>query len=194
MHPTADTNIVINSKGAGRRVLGGVGRTPEALSGSGGDDVAVPRQATREWTLWVVAASCALHVTEEYLGGWQQWARETMGIVMPTARFFFINAVLVAAALLLARVGWRRPSLSLIIPAATLVNAVFFHILPTAAQGRVSPGVYTATLLYVPFSTWAFLGAWRDGVPGRALVVAFAAGALQMAGVILGARWLSGVG
>ena len=155
--------------------------------------MAVPHKATREWTLWVVAASCALHVTEEYLGGWQQWARETMGIVMPTARFLFINAVLVAAALCLARVGWRRPALSLIIPAATLVNAVFFHILPTAAQGRVSPGVYTATLLYVPFSSWAFLGAWRDGVPLRALVVGFVAGTLQMVMVVLGARWLSGV-
>jgi hypothetical protein len=155
--------------------------------------VAVPHQATREWTLWVVAASCALHATEEYLGGWQQWARETMGVVMPTARFFFINAVLVAAALGLARLGWRRPSLSLIIPAATLVNAVFFHILPTVAQGRVSPGVYTATLLYVPFSTWAFLGAWRDGVPKRAVAVALTAGALQMVTVVAGARWLSGM-
>ena len=155
--------------------------------------MAVPRKTTSEWTLWVVAASCALHVAEEYLTGWQQWARETLGIVMPTARFLFINAVLVVAAFFLARTGWRRPALSLVIPAATLVNAVFFHILPTVVQRRVSPGVYTAALLYVPFSSWAFLGAWRDGVPKRALAVALIAGTLMMLAVVLGARWLGGL-
>lgn len=153
----------------------------------------LPRK-TSEWTLWAVAASCALHATEEYFTGWQRWALETLNIVMPTTRFFVINAVLVVAAFCLARVGWRRPALSLVIPAATLVNAVFFHILPTVVQGRVSPGVYTAALLYVPFSSWAFLGAWRDGVPKRALAVALLAGTLMMTSVVLGVRWLGSLG
>jgi len=99
---------------------------------------------TREWTLWVVAVACALHVAEELFTGWQAWAREALGIVMPTARFLGVNAILVAAAFVMARVGWRRPVLSLVIPSATLVNGVFFHILPTLVQGRVAPGVYTA--------------------------------------------------
>jgi uncharacterized protein with HXXEE motif len=153
--------------------------------------VAVPRETTSEWTLWVVAVSCALHVAEEYFTGWQEWARQTLGIVMPTARFLVANAVLVLVALLLARVGWRRPVLSLVIPSATLVNAVFLHILPTIVQGRVSPGVYTAALLYVPFSSWALVGAARDGVPRTAIATAFVAGTLLMTTVILGARWLS---
>ena len=153
--------------------------------------MAVPRETTSEWTLWVVAVSCALHVAEEYFTGWQEWARQTLGIVMPTPRFFVANAVLVGVALLLARVGWRRPVLSLVIPSATLVNAVFFHILPTIVQGRVSPGVYTAALLYVPFSSWALVGAARDGVPRTAIATAFVAGTLVMTTVILGARWLS---
>jgi hypothetical protein len=153
--------------------------------------VTVVRKPTSEWTLWVVAASCALHVAEEYLTGWQEWARETLGIVMPTTRFFVMNVVLVVAALFLARTGWRWPTLSLIIPAATLVNAVFFHIIPTVVQQRVSPGVYTAALLYVPFSTWAFVGAWRDGVPKRAMSVAFITGTLMMLAVVMIARWSS---
>lgn len=151
------------------------------------------REPTSEWTLWVVAASCALHVAEEYLTGWQPWALQTLGIVMPTTRFFVANAVLVAMAILFARVGWRRPTLSLVIPAATLANAIFFHILPTIVQGRASPGVYTATLLYLPFSFWALLGARRDGVPGRAIGVAVAVGTLMMVGVVLGAKWLGGL-
>ena len=146
---------------------------------------------TSEWTLWVVAVSCALHVAEEYLTGWQPWAREALGIVMPTGRFLFMNAVLVVAAVVLASIGWKRPTLSLIIPAATLVNAIFFHIMPTIVQRRVSPGVYTATLLYLPFSSWALVGAWRDGVPRRAIAVASVLGALMMTAVALAARWLS---
>jgi hypothetical protein len=152
--------------------------------------VPAAREATREWTLWVVAASCALHVAEEYLTGWQAWARQTLGIVMPTAPFLAANAVLVAAAVVLAGVGWRRPELSLVIPSATWVNGVFFHILPTIVQGRVSPGVYTAALLYLPFSSWALIGAARDGVPRRAIATAFVTGTLVMTGVVLGARSL----
>ena len=152
---------------------------------------AVPRAGTSEWTLWVVAVACALHVTEEYLTGWQEWARQTLGIVMPTARFLVANAVLVVAALLLARVGWRQPALSLVIPSATLVNAVFFHILPTILQGRVAPGLYTAAFLYVPFSSWALIGAARDGVPGRAIAIGLVAGTLMMTSVVLGAIALS---
>ncbi|HYV11999.1 MAG TPA: HXXEE domain-containing protein [Pyrinomonadaceae bacterium] len=148
-------------------------------------------KAANEWTLWVVAASCALHVAEEYFTGWQQWALDTLGIVMPTARFLLMNAVLVVAAVVLASIGWKRPTLSLIIPAATLVNAIFFHIMPTIVQRRVSPGVYTATLLYLPFSSWALVGAWRDGVPRRAIAVASLLGALMMMAVVLAARWLS---
>jgi Protein of unknown function with HXXEE motif len=158
------------------------------------DEMAVPQETTSEWTLWVVAVSCALHPTEEYLAGWQEWARQTLGIVVPTTRFLAANAILVVAALLLARVGWRRPALSLVIPSATLVNAVFFHILPTIVQSRVSPGVYTATLLYVPFSSWALVGAARDGVPRTAIATALVVGTLMMVGVVLGARWLGSAG
>jgi hypothetical protein len=153
--------------------------------------VAVPHETTSGWTLWVVAVSCAFHVAEEYLTGWQEWARQTLGIVMPTTRFLVANAVLVVVALLLARVGWRRPALSLVIPSATLVNAVFFHIIPTIIQGRVSPGIYTAALLYVPFSLWALVGAARDGVARTAIATALVAGTLMMGSVVLGARWLS---
>jgi hypothetical protein len=148
-------------------------------------------KTTSEWTLWIVAGSCALHATEEYFTGWQQWATQTLGIVMPTTRFFLINAVLVVAAFLLAGIGWRRPTLSLVIPAATFVNAVCFHILPTLVQHRAAPGVYSAAALYVPFSSWAYVGAWRDGVPRRSIVAAFTSGTLLMIAVVLIAK-LSG--
>src|SRR5262245_47865518 len=46
--------------------------------------MAVPHKTTNEWTLWVVAGSCAFHAAEEFLTGWQEWARPTLGIVMRT--------------------------------------------------------------------------------------------------------------
>jgi len=168
-----------------------VGGTLLAFWDGEGADVASASAPTSEWTLWVVAVSCALHAGEEYLTGWQTWALQTLGIAMPTMRFFVANAILAVFAIVFAHVGWRRPRFSLVIPAATLVNAIFFHILPTIVQSRASPGVYTATLLYVPFSSWALMGARRDGVPGRAIAVAMAAGTLMMVGVVLGAKWLS---
>jgi Protein of unknown function with HXXEE motif len=147
-----------------------------------------PGRSSREWTLWVVAGACALHALEEYLTGWQAWAVGALGINMPTALFLLMNSVLVMAACALARLGWSRPTLSLVIPSATLVNAVFFHILPTLIQGRASPGVYTAALLYVPFSSWALVGAKRDGVPGRSIAFAGIAGVALMMAVVLVAQ------
>ena len=149
------------------------------------------KQATHEWTLWVIAASCALHATEEYFTGWQTWAVKALGIAMPTPRFVIMNLVLVVIACFLAKVGWKLPTLSLVIPAATLVNAICFHILPTVVQKRISPGIYTASILYVPFSIWAIVGASCDGVRKRSIGVALMSGALMMVVVVLLARSLS---
>lgn len=151
-----------------------------------------PPRRTHEWTLWVVAGATLLHVAEEYLTGWQAWARDTLGITMASAPFLAINAVLVLAAFRLAALGWRRPALALVIPSATLVNALFLHILPTLVQGRVSPGIYTGALLYVPFSSWALLGAARDGISRQAIATGVIAGTIMMVAVVLGAKWLSG--
>jgi hypothetical protein len=155
-----------------------------------GVDMAVARPTTSEWTLWVVAVSCALHAAEEYFSGWQKWALETLGIAMPTTLFMVANTVLVIAAVVLARVGWRRSAASLVVPAATFMNAILFHILPSIVQHRLAPGFVTAALLYVPFSTWAYVAAWRDGVPRRALLGAFVAGTLMMLGTVMSARYL----
>ena len=148
------------------------------------------KQATHEWTLWAVAASCALHPIEEYFTGWQAWAAMTLGITMPTPTFVVMNLMLVVMACVLARMGWKAPTLTLVIPAATLVNAIFFHILPTVVEKRTSPGIYTASILYVPFSMWAMLGAWFDGVPKRSIGLALISGTLMMVTIVLLARSL----
>lgn len=146
-----------------------------------------------EWTLWVVAASCAAHAAEELFTGWQQWARQALGISMPTSIFVVMNVALTIAALVFASGGWRRPAISLIIPTATLVNALAFHVAPTIIQRQVSPGLYTAIFLYLPFSSWALVGAARDGVPRSAILTGVVAGMVVAIGVVVAARLFSGV-
>jgi len=144
------------------------------------------------WTLWVVAAACALHATEEYLTGWLEWAPRTFGIDVPPSFFLIPNVVLVVAALVLARIGWRRlPTASLVIPVATLANAILFHIIPSLVQRAPAPGVYTAVLLYLPFSSWALIVARRDGVPRQAIGFAAVAGVGMALGIVLVARAVS---
>ena len=45
-----------------------------------------------------------------------------------------------------------------------LVNAVLFHIAPVVGTRVFSPGLFTALVLFLPVASWAYWGAWRDGV------------------------------
>ena len=145
-----------------------------------------------EWTLWFVAAACALHATDEYLNGWLEWAPRTFGISVPTSWFIVPNVILVVAALAFARMGWRRhPVAALVIPVATLANAVLFHIIPSLVQRSLAPGLYTAVGLYLPFSTWALIAARRDGVSREAMGMAAVFGLVIALGIVLLARAVS---
>ncbi|HEY6246383.1 MAG TPA: HXXEE domain-containing protein [Pyrinomonadaceae bacterium] len=143
------------------------------------------------WVLWVVAISFALHATEEYFTGWQSWALQISGIVVPTSLFITANVVAVVAAFAVACNGWKWPAVSLIFPAATLVNGIFFHILPTIAMRRTSPGVYTSSLLYLPFSSYAFFVAWRNRVSRKSMALAFLLGFALNCAVVLGVWFMS---
>ena len=143
------------------------------------------------WVLWVVAISFALHASEEYFTGWQSWALQISGIVVPTSLFISANFVAVVAAFVVAWNGWKWPAVSLIFPAATLVNGIFFHILPTIAMRRVSPGVYTASLLYLPFSSYAFFAAWRNRFSRKSMALAFLLGVVLNCAVVLGVWFMS---
>jgi hypothetical protein len=149
------------------------------------------KSRVNEWVLWVVAISFALHAIEEYLTGWQSWAFKMSSVVVPTSLFITANFIGVVAALAVAWNGWKWPTVSLIFPAATLVNAVFFHILPTIALRQISPGVFTSILLYLPFSSYAFLIARRNQVSNRSMRKAFLFGVTLNCAVII-VVWLIG--
>jgi Protein of unknown function with HXXEE motif len=83
-------------------------------------------------------------------------------------------------------VGWRAPAFALALPGGLLINAIFFHVLPSIAARRPNPGCFTAVALYLPIGVWAYVAASDDGVlDAGTLVVSVVLGAVAMASVIV---------
>jgi hypothetical protein len=153
---------------------------------------------SQEWILWVLFAAAAMHVVEEHALGWQGWAARYIGPrigVIPTwTDFWATNMLLLAFGFSAAVVGWwSAPAYALAFPALCLINAVFFHIVPSLQANRPNPGLFTAVLLYLPISIWAYVAASDESSldPGTFLLsVLIGAGAMISVLVILvlGAR------
>ncbi|MGI8486705.1 MAG: HXXEE domain-containing protein [Thermomicrobiales bacterium] len=143
-----------------------------------------------DWILWVLTIATGIHVMEEHGMGWQGWAVKTMGLrigVHPTwSDFWATNLALIVVAIACASVAWRAPWFALSFPALCVINAVFFHVLPTVAARRPNPGVFSAVLLYIPISIWIYAEAERDGMLSAGTVlVSTLVGAGLMASAIL---------
>src|ERR1043165_1958747 len=130
-----------------------------------------------EYTLWVVLMAVSLHILEEYTLNFVGWAEVALGVSVSWEIFHLVNASLVVFGIAGAMVGWRVPGISLIMPAIVGINALF-HLSMTLLQWRISPGTGTSVLLFIPAVSWAYYGAYRDGVlTKRALFVSIGAGA-----------------
>ena len=141
---------------------------------------------THSWVLWVGVIAAGLHVLEEYAEGWVYWANEELGprfgIHVTEAEFFITNALLVFSALAAAAIGWWAPAVSLAVPALFIINAVFFHMLPTARGGKLTPGTLSAVFIYLPVAAWMYAAAADDDVLSFGTVVlSFILGAVLMA-------------
>jgi hypothetical protein len=143
-----------------------------------------------DWVLWVLVTASALHVVEEHALGWQGWAATVLGPrigIAPTwTDFWATNGLLMFFGISAAVVGWRAPGFALAYPALCLINAAFFHVLPTVAARRPNPGFFTAVLLYIPIGIWAYAAASSDGVlDAGTLVLSIVLGAVAMASAIV---------
>lgn len=137
---------------------------------------------THEYLLWIATLAYAVHVMEEHEYNWRDWARGVLHLPVDWATFYLTNAVVIVFGVACSMIGWQLPELSLTLPALMAINAIFFHILPTVAKRRFSPGLITAVLLFLPIAWWTWRGAAADGVlTTRALLCALAGGALIMA-------------
>jgi hypothetical protein len=142
-----------------------------------------------DWVLWILVAAAALHVVEEHGLGWQGWAARILapriGMAPTWTDFWATNGFLIVIGISAAAVGWRAPAFALAFPAAILVNALFFHLLPSVQARRPNPGFFTAMILYLPIGIWAYVAAADDGVLSAAtLIASVLLGAIAMASVL----------
>jgi hypothetical protein len=116
---------------------------------------------THEYTLWVVVMAVSLHALEEYTLNFVGWAEVALRVNISWEIFHLVNTALMFFAIACAMI------------------ALFFHILLTVVQWRISPGTGTSILLFIPAASWAYYGAYRDGVlTRRAVVVSVMGGVL----------------
>jgi len=140
--------------------------------------------------IWFMPAAYALHIVEEYVGGFAGWVTNVVGGAMSDVAFALNNVAFMA--ILLALTAWtslsgsRLASFLLIVWAsANLFWDFLFHLLLTAHYDRYSPGLITAVLLYYPLSLAIGTLAVRQGVLRTGhFVGAVSAGAALMAFVI----------
>lgn len=129
--------------------------------------------------MWLCLAAYSVHVLEEFVFDWQNWARNVLHLPAQWDDFYITNAVVIVVGIVAAEIVPTWPAVALGFPALMLINATFFHVAPVIwTRGRFSPGVITAVLLFFPLGIETIRRAHADGAT---LATAFVVGALLMA-------------
>ena len=142
------------------------------------------------WLWWAPLAAAALHIVEEFLypGGFAAWDREYRPSIrnsITPRMHLVVNAMLLAGCATVGLAGMPGGVLpvggyglrsaipgALAVPgwlmlAALLFSNAVFHVIGTVETRRISPGVRTGVLLYVPlavFGYWHFMNVGRASV------------------------------
>jgi len=132
---------------------------------------------------WLGMAAYSAHILEEYTFNWRNWARGVLGLPVEWSDFYVTNGVVVALGIAQAMLASELPLAVLAYAGLMLINGVLMHIVPfVRTKGRFSPGLITATLLFLPLGIATFRTAIATGVADIALVVAgLAIGGLTLA-------------
>ncbi len=128
---------------------------------------------------WVCVAAYGLHVLEEFVFDWRNWARKVLHLPAQWGDFYVTNAIGIVVGIVAAEIAPVWPAVALGFPALMLLNATCFHVAPFAlTRGRFSPGLITAVLLFIPLA----LATFRTAAVGiETITLAFCIGALLMA-------------
>jgi hypothetical protein len=134
---------------------------------------------TTQSFLWLCTGAYGIHVLEEFVFDWRNWARNVLHLPVSWNDFYITNMLVIVLGVVAAEIVPVWPVVGLAYPALMLINAVFFHIAPFVfSKGRFSPGLITAVLLFLPLGIAALRTAALDGL---AILTAFAIGAAAMA-------------
>ena len=102
----------------------------------------------------LLPVAVAMHVAEEWFGGFIDWASHFLDINIGAERFLAINTIGLVLFVIGAASAYREPRVAWIgVSLAALVglNAIL-HTGLSVAVGAYSPGTITGLLLYVPLS------------------------------------------
>lgn len=139
---------------------------------------------------WLPTALFAVHVAEEWLGGFPDWATRHFGTTSP--RWFVVSHVPLVLAMIAisARASARGARSRWVWLAAALMVGLFgnavFHVVTSALFDEYSPGLVTAALLFAPATPIVIKHAAADGALTTAgIAAACVVGALGSGLVVL---------
>ena len=138
--------------------------------------------------VWLFPAAYALHILEEWFGGFPEWFAIVLGNPLPREAFVLLNALALGAMVLAAGMAVRREQhgwLAVAIATVVLTNGLL-HILSSLWTAAYSPGLFTSVVLYLPLGQLALLRAWQQARPSFAGGAAAGLGAHAL--VVLVAR------
>jgi hypothetical protein len=133
--------------------------------------------------IWLATGAYGLHILEEFMLDWRNWARAVLGLPVEWSDFYVVNALVLVLGIVAANLAIAAPHLALGYAALLLINAIFFHISPVLlTRGRFSPGLVTAVLLFLPIGIGCYWKANDDNLlDGQALLISLLLGAALMA-------------
>ncbi len=143
--------------------------------------------------LWLMPAAFAIHIGEEWFGGFPGYVAQTLhGSTMSRPQFLVNNAAFMAILLVLS--VWASRSTSRV--SAVLLMAwasgnlfwdFFAHLIYTVMFNRYSPGLITASLFYYPLPIFVTAVAIRERrLSLGSSILAFVIGAALIGSVIWG--------
>ncbi len=133
--------------------------------------------------VWLFVVAYAMHLAEEFFGGFPEWFAFIAGEPLPRDAFVIINVTALALMAAAAHAATRRESLGwLAIAIATVVSVNgLAHLLGSLVSAGYSPGLVTGVVLYLPLGMLALLRAWHQVAPAffwRGVVAGLAAHAV----------------
>ena len=102
--------------------------------------------------VWLLPASYAVHILEEWFGGFPEWVAAIAGGVLSREVFVAINTIAMMLMIAAARAAIRREEngwMAVAIATVLLVNA-FLHLAGTLLTRSYSPGLVSSIILYAP--------------------------------------------
>jgi hypothetical protein len=137
------------------------------------------RMTRLQLLLCLCVGAYGVHVLEEYVFDWRNWAEQVLHLPARWDDFYVTNCLVVVVGAVGVAIAPEWPGVALGFPGLMLINGAFMHVMPfILKRGRFSPGLITSLLLFFPLGIASMMAAPHDLA---AIVTGFVTGALLLA-------------